>query len=112
MRAWRVTKHGEPKDALEQVELTLPAPPPGMIRVRVSAAGLGLPDVLLCRGRYALTPELPFTPGQELVGVVTALGEGAAGSVGERVMAVSGFFVGHGSFADEALAGTPPLAAP
>ena len=55
MRAWRVRAHGEPHDALEQVELPLPEPGAGQVRVRVEAAGLGLPDLLLCRGRYPLT---------------------------------------------------------
>ena len=104
MRAWRVTKHGEPSEALAQVEVAPPEPGPGFLRVRVAAAALGLPDVFLCRGSYALTPTLPFTPGQELVGIVTATGPGANARVGERVMAVSGFFLGHGAFADEALA--------
>lgn len=104
MRAWRVTRHAEPRDALSLVELADPEPGAGFLRVRVSAAALGLPDVFLCRGHYALTPPLPFTPGQELVGVVTAAGPGVTARVGERVMAVSGFFVGHGAFAEQALA--------
>ena len=43
-----------------------------VLRVRVTATALGLPDLLMCRGSYALTPRLPFTPGQELSGVVTS----------------------------------------
>jgi NADPH2:quinone reductase len=58
----------------------------------------------MCRGSYPLTPELPFTPGQELAGVVTEVGEGAEAEPGERVMAVSGFLLRHGGFAEEALA--------
>jgi len=104
VRAWRVTRHGEPREALAWMEVPTPDPGPGLLRVRVSAAALGLPDVLLCRGRYPLGPPLPFTPGQELVGVVTASGPGAEARVGERVMAVSGFFLGHGAFAEESLA--------
>ena len=104
MRAWQVRKHGEPKDALQLVELAEPVPGPRLLRVRVAASGLGLPDLLMCRGSYALTPPLPFTPGQELVGVVSAAGEGAQTRVGERVMAVSGFMLAHGGFAQQALA--------
>jgi NADPH:quinone reductase len=70
----------------------------------VRAAGVGLPDLLLCRGSYPLTPPLPFTPGQELVGEVIARGEGTATPLGSRVMAVSGFTSGCGSFAEECLA--------
>jgi NADPH2:quinone reductase len=104
VRAWQVQKHGEPGDALQLVETETPRPGPGFLRVRVAAGALGLPDVFMCRGAYALTPELPFTPGQELAGVVTEAGEGARTRVGERVMAVSAFFLRHGGFAEEALA--------
>lgn len=104
MRAWQVVRHGAPADALALREVAPPEPGPGFLRVRVAAAALGLPDVLMCRGAYALTPRLPFTPGQELAGRVVAAGPGARAQVGARVMAVSGFFLGHGSFAEEALA--------
>ena len=105
MQAWRVEKHGEPRDALRLVaDAPLPEPGPGMLRLRVLGAGVGLPDVFLCRGAYALTPPLPFTPGQEAVGLVTAAAPGARTRVGQRVMAVSAFFLGHGSFAQECLA--------
>ncbi len=104
MRAWQVVTCGEPRDALRLVETELPEPSPGLLRVRVSACALGLPDLLMCRGSYLLTPELPFTPGQELVGKVTAVGEGARFRVGDRIMAVSAFFLKRGGFAREALA--------
>jgi NADPH2:quinone reductase len=95
---------GEPREALELGDAELGSPPPGFLRVRVNACGLGLPDVFMCRGSYILSPALPFTPGQELAGVVVEAGEGTQTPVGTRVMAVSGFFLGHGGFAEEALA--------
>ena len=104
MRAWQVRGRGEPREALELADVDPPALGPGLLRVRVAAGALGLPDVFMCRGSYALTPPLPFTPGQELSGLVTEVGEGALARVGDRVMAVSGFFLGHGGFAQEALA--------
>ena len=76
MRAWQVTGAGEPADVLHLVEVDLPEPGPGQARIRVTAAGIGLPDVFMCRGTYPLTPPLPFTPGQEATGVVTAVGDG------------------------------------
>ena len=103
MRAWQVRAHGEPREALEQVELPGPEPGPGQLRVRVEAAGIGLPDLLMCRGQYPLTPSLPVTPGQEVVGQVTAVGDGISLRPGERVLGVTLFFVGHGGFAEEAL---------
>jgi len=104
VRAWQVVGAGEPRAALALGEVALGAPPPGMLRVRVEACGIGLPDVFMCRGSYALTPKYPFTPGQELAGVVLEAGEGSQARVGERVMAVSGFALGHGGFAEEAWA--------
>ena len=104
MRAWQVNGSGEPVDVLHAVELPVPDPGPGQIRVRVTAAGIGLPDVLMCRGTYPLTPPLPFTPGQEATGVITAVGDGVEREIGSRVMFVSAFYDGHGSFAEECLA--------
>ncbi|MDQ1511142.1 MAG: NADPH:quinone reductase [Actinomycetota bacterium] len=104
MRAWQVNGSGEPVDVLHMVDLAVPDPGPGQIRVRVTAAGIGLPDVLMCRGTYPLTPPLPFTPGQEATGVITAVGDGVEREIGSRVMFVSAFYDGHGSFAEECLA--------
>jgi NADPH2:quinone reductase len=73
------------------------------MRIRVTAAGLGLPDVFMCRGIYPLTPPLPFVSGQEGTGVVTAVGEGVSVPLGARVMSVTAFTEGHGSFAEECL---------
>src|SRR5262245_14389768 len=104
MRAWQVQKVGEPKEALHVVDVDSPTPARGLLRVRVRATGLGLPDLLMCRGSYPLTPELPFTPGQEMVGDVVAVGDDANTPIGERVMAVTGFRFRQGSLAEECLA--------
>lgn len=96
--------HGEPIEVLRLDEVDVPVPSRGQLRIRVAAAGLGLPDVFMCRGTYPLTPPLPFTPGQEVTGVVTAVGDDVEVAVGRRVMAVTAFPTGHGGFADEALA--------
>jgi NADPH:quinone reductase-like Zn-dependent oxidoreductase len=76
MRAWQVVEHGEPKEVMVLGEKAVPEPGPGEIRILVKAAALGLPDVFMCRGTYAFSPAIPFTPGQEVVGIVTAAGEG------------------------------------
>ena len=86
------------------VDAELPEPGPGQVRLRVRAAALGFPDVLMCRGNYPLTPSLPFTPGQEVAGEVTAVGDGVDHAVGDRIMAVTAFDTGRGGFAEEALA--------
>jgi NADPH2:quinone reductase len=103
MRAWQVQGKGEPIDVLRPVEVALAEPRPGQLRIRVTAAGIGLPDVFMCRGSYPLTPPLPFTPGQEATGIVTAVGEGVDLAIGTRVMCVTMFYTGHGSFAEECL---------
>ncbi|GBG40666.1 zinc-binding dehydrogenase [Mycobacterium montefiorense] len=104
MKAWQVHGIGEPTDVLREVDRDLPSPGAEQVRIRVAAAGLGLPDVLMCRGSYPLTPPLPFTPGQELVGAVTAVGPGVDIAIGTRVLGVSDLVSGNGSFAAEALA--------
>ena len=100
MKAWRVTGKGEPNEVMELADVELGAPGPGELVVKVAASGLALPDVLLCRGVYPLTPPLPFTNGLEMVGTVTAAGPGAVTPVGTRVMGVAAFIMGTGSCAD------------
>lgn len=103
MRAWQVYSPGEPADVLKLAEVTVPEPGPGQLRIRVTAAGIGLPDVLMCRHTYPLTPSGTFTPGQEVTGVVTAAGPTAETPLGAKVMSVTSFMDGHGSFAEECL---------
>jgi NADPH2:quinone reductase len=65
--------------------------------VDVHAAGVNFPDTLIIQNLYQLKPELPFSPGGEIAGVVSELGPGSGGvSVGDRVIAVTGF----GGFAE------------
>jgi len=104
MKAWQIRRHGEPHTALDLVDVEAPEPGPGWMQLRVLTAGVGLPDAFMCRGGYAFKPELPFTPGQEVVGEVVAVGEGTRARVGERVMAVAGFHVRTGSFAETCIA--------
>lgn len=67
-------------------ELSTPEPGPGEIRVRVEAASLNFPDLLMLRGEYQFKPEPPFTVGMDLAGVVDAIGPGVTGfSLGQRV---------------------------
>jgi NADPH2:quinone reductase len=104
MRAWRVDRPGEPSEVLSLIDLPVPDPGPGQIRVRVTAAGIGLPDVLMCRHTYPLTPTGAFTPGQEVTGVVSAVGPDVDMALGTSVMSVTSFMEGNGSFAEECLA--------
>jgi NADPH:quinone reductase-like Zn-dependent oxidoreductase len=70
-----VTHYGGP-DALRVVEEECPEPKDGEVRVRVLAAGVSLPDLLMREGVHPETPQLPFTPGWDLIGVVDQLGAG------------------------------------
>lgn len=104
MHAWQVQRHGPPSDALSRVVVDEPVPGPGEVRLRVRAAGIGLPDALMCRGKYAFSPKLPFVPGQEVCGTVDAVGPGVELPFGARLMAVTNFFDGHGGFAEATIA--------
>jgi NADPH2:quinone reductase len=73
-----VTRYGGP-DALQVLEEECPEPKQGEVRVRVLAAGVGLPDIMMREGMHPETPPLPFTPGWDLVGVVDRLGVGVSG---------------------------------
>ncbi|MAI81131.1 MAG: alcohol dehydrogenase [Deltaproteobacteria bacterium] len=106
MRAWQTTRTGKPTDALELNHQTpKPEPRDGTVQIQVQAAGIGLPDVLMCQGKYAMTPgTFPFTQGQEVVGHVVGWGDDVTGrKLGDRVMGVTSFFTGHGGFAEECL---------
>ncbi len=106
MQAWQVQEHGEPRRALRRVDVEAPDPQVGELRVRVEAAAIGMPDVFMCRGTYPLTPPLPFIGGQEVCGVVDAVGDAVELSVGTRIMGVTTFFDGRGGFAEETILST------
>jgi NADPH2:quinone reductase len=103
MKAWIVTQNGTPKDVLKIVDYPIPEPITGTMRVKVLVAGVGLPDVLMCKGNYPFTPQHPFTNGQEVCGIVTDTNGNEQFQLGQRVMGVTAFIEGHGGFAEEAL---------
>jgi NADPH2:quinone reductase len=91
-----VTRYGGP-DALEVVQEERPEPKRGEVRVRVLAAGVSLPDVMMREGIHPETPRVPFTPGWDLVGVVDRLGDGVSGiELGQTVAALPI----HGAYAE------------
>lgn len=79
MRALLVGELAEDHGGCALVDLAIPEPGAGEVRVRVRAAGVNFPDLLMTRGAYQLKPELPFTPGLEFAGEVDAVGEGVTG---------------------------------
>jgi len=83
-----VTHYGGP-DELRVVEEECSEPKAGEVRVRVLAAGVCLPDLLMREGVHPETPPVPFTPGWDLVGVVDRLGDGVSGiELGQIVAAM------------------------
>jgi NADPH:quinone reductase-like Zn-dependent oxidoreductase len=73
-----VSHYGGPEE-LRVVEEECPEPKQGEVRVKVVAAGVALPDLLMREGIHPEKPRLPFTPGWDLVGVVDRLGKGVSG---------------------------------
>ena len=86
MNAIQVRAPGGPEVA-ELVELPVPQPGAGEVRVRAMAIGAGGPDVLIRNGTYKWMPPLPAIPGNEMAGVVDAVGAGVTAlHVGQRVL--------------------------
>jgi NADPH2:quinone reductase len=83
MRAIRVTELSGP-EAVQLVEVDEPAADGGIV-VDVHAAGVAFPDALLTRGLYQYKPELPFTLGAEIAGVVRSAPADSAVKPGDRV---------------------------
>ncbi len=68
----------------------MPPPAAGEARVKMRAASLNFPDLLMTQGKYQFKPDLPFTPGMEGAGEVTAVGEGVGNvKVGDAVVVAS-----------------------
>jgi NADPH:quinone reductase len=93
MRAWRVHELGDPSNVMSLDEIDQPTPGEGQVLVKVRAAALNFPDVLMAMGMYQEKPPLPYIPGVELCGEVVETGQRVIGSP-------SG---GPGAFAEYAL---------
>ena len=87
MRAALCRELGTP-EVVTVEDVTAPAPADGMVRVRVEAAAVNFPDVLIVAGNYQMKADPPFVPGSEFAGVL---------DTGERVFGST--FVG--AFAEE-----------
>jgi NADPH:quinone reductase-like Zn-dependent oxidoreductase len=91
MKALLSTAPGGP-ETLVLSELADPVAGPGELLVRVRAAAINYPDVLIIEDKYQMRPPRPFAPGGEIAGEVEAVGEGVEGwNVGDRLIAVPGF---------------------
>jgi NADPH:quinone reductase len=90
-----------PPDVVRVEEQPSPAVAPGHVRVKVGAAAVNFPDVLLIANEYQISVPPPFVPGSEFAGVITEIAEEAEGfAVGDRVTG-TGLY---GAFAEEVVA--------
>jgi NADPH:quinone reductase len=83
---------------LKLEERAVPAPGAGEVRIRLRAASVNFPDILMVQGRYQLKPDLPFSPGMEGAGDVVAVGDGVTRvKAGDKVVVGARF----GCYAEE-----------
>jgi NADPH2:quinone reductase len=81
-----------PPESLVLEEVDDPVAGDGQIVVDVHACAVNFPDVLMIQNMYQFKPPLPFSPGAEVAGIVSAMGPGVTGiSVGDRVIASPGW---------------------
>lgn len=89
-----------PLEELDYADLPDPVPGPGEVLVEAETIGVNYPDGLIVQGLYQAKPDLPFVPGMEMVGRITALGADVAGfAVDDRVAALSSL----GGYAEKAV---------
>jgi NADPH:quinone reductase len=90
MRAWRTHEYGAPRDALKLDEVEVPEPGDGELRVRALGIPLNLNDLeRITGGNMMVRPELPYSPGMEVMGVVDACGPGTETMRDKRVVAIT-----------------------
>lgn len=90
MKALQCVELGMP-DKLQVNDVPDPEAYPEHVVIENKAASVNFPDVLMIQGLYQFQPELPFIPGGESAGIVSAVGDGVENiSVGDRVFAMTG----------------------
>jgi NADPH2:quinone reductase len=90
MHAW-LCENPTGVDALTWKELPTPSPAAGQVLLKIEAASLNFPDLLIVQNKYQMKPELPFVPGSEYAGTIEAMGEGVTHlKVGQSVACLSG----------------------
>jgi NADPH2:quinone reductase len=90
-----------PPETLVLADLPAPVPGPGEVLIEVRACGVNFPDTLIIQGQYQVKPPLPFTPGSDVAGVVTAAGADVRGfKAGDAVVTL----LSHGGFAEQVVA--------
>ena len=91
MRAVLCTEFGPPESLVVR-EVDDPVPGAGQVVVDMHACGVNFPDYLMIQDKYQFKPELPFSPGGEISGVVSAVGPDVDRlAVGDRVVCSVGW---------------------
>ena len=86
MRAFLCKEFG-PVESHQVEEIDDPIAGPGQVVVDIKATGISFPDVLIVQGLYQFKPPFPFSPGSEISGIVSSIGEGVTNlNKGDRVM--------------------------
>lgn len=99
MKAIRCNSYGPPANLVLE-EIANLNPGSKEVLVATKACGLNFPDTLIIQGLYQFKPDLPFTPGSDLAGIVKAVGDGVKQlSVGQEVFG----FVPYGALAEEVI---------
>jgi NADPH2:quinone reductase len=97
MKAMLCKQFGPPESLVLEDVAALKADKDKVV-IDVKACGVNFPDTLIIQNKYQFKPDLPFSPGGEVAGIVKQIGEGVANvKVGDRVIA----FTGWGGFAEE-----------
>ena len=97
MKAVLCKSYGPPESLVIE-NIDSPIPDKGEIIISVKACGLNFPDTLIIEGKYQFKPDMPFSPGGEVAGVVKEVGEGVRHfKPGDHVMSGTSW----GGFAEE-----------
>jgi NADPH:quinone reductase len=97
MKAVLCTQFGLP-DTLQVHEVANPVVGPKQVVISVAACGVNFPDVLIIQNKYQFKPQLPFSPGGEVAGIISEIGHEVEGlAVGQSVLALCGW----GGFAEQ-----------
>ena len=92
-----VCKEFGPAKNLKVEEMNEPIPNADEVCIKVHAAGVNFPDILMVEGKYQVKPAFPFAPGAEAAGEIISIGENITKyKIGQRVIAMTG----HGAFAE------------
>ena len=104
MKAWRIYEYGPVSKVLQlETDVEVPEPGDGELRIRVQAFPLNIHDIeRITGGVMFMNPDMPYSPGMEVMGVVDACGAGTEKWLGKRVASILPTAIG--AYAEAAIA--------